>query len=176
MFSGATDWDEVGRKTGALPRSENTIWRPMRLKALVDVKVVAVSSSSCSVHMFAVTDEGHVYGWGRNEKGQLGIGDAKDRKCPTLVKELTGHKVVSVATGRNHSLFLTGTNAKKSVLLNFSLTFNTSKFISDSLFFKLQMKEKYLLVEITARVNQLAEGVLPQILRQNRSNMTAQTL
>ena len=80
----------------------------MRLKALVDVKVVAVSSSCCSVHMFAVTDMGHVYGWGRNEKGQLGIGDAKDRKCPTLLKELTGHKVVSVATGRNHSLFLTG--------------------------------------------------------------------
>jgi len=110
LFSGATDWEEVGRKTGALPRSENTIWRPMRLKALQDIKVVAVSTSSCSVHMFAITDMGHVYGWGRNEKGQLGIGDAKDRKCPTLVKELTGHKVVSAATGRNHSLFLTGNN------------------------------------------------------------------
>jgi len=107
LFSGATDWDEVGRKTGALPRSENTIWRPMRPKALVDVKVVGLSSSSCSVHMFAISDIGHVYGWGRNEKGQLGLGDTKDRKCPTLVKELTGHRVVSVATGRNHSVFLT---------------------------------------------------------------------
>ena len=108
LFSGATDWEEVGRKTATLPRSENTIWRPVRLQALVDKKVVAISTSSSSVHMFAVTDEGHVYGWGRNEKGQLGIGDAKDRKCPTLLKELTGHKVVSIATGRNHSLFLTG--------------------------------------------------------------------
>ena len=112
LFSGATDWDEVGRKTGALPRSENTIWRPMRPKALVDVKVVGLSSSSCSVHMFAISDIGHVYGWGRNEKGQLGLGDTKDRKCPTLVKELTGHRVVSVATGRNHSVFLTGTQNK----------------------------------------------------------------
>ena len=112
LFSGATDWDEVGRKTGALPRSENTIWRPMRPKALVDVKVVGLSSSSCSVHMFAISDIGHVYGWGRNEKGQLGVGDTKDRKCPTLVKELTGHRVVSVATGRNHSLFLTGTQMR----------------------------------------------------------------
>ena len=91
-----------------MPRSENTKWRPVRLQALADVKVVAISSSASSVHMFAVSDEGHVYGWGRNEKGQLGIGDAKDRKCPTLVKELTGYKIVSVATGRNHSLFLTG--------------------------------------------------------------------
>ena len=38
------------------------------------------------------------------------------------------------------------------------------------------MKEKYLLVEIIAMVSQLVEGVLPQILRQNRSNMMAQTL
>jgi alpha-tubulin suppressor-like RCC1 family protein len=80
----------------------------MRVKALMDVKVVGVSTSCCSVHMFAISDEGHVYGWGRNEKGQLGIGDTKDKKCPTLVKGLTGHKIVSVATGRNHSLFLTG--------------------------------------------------------------------
>ena len=98
----------MGRKTATLPRSENTIWRPIRLQALIDVKIIAVSSSPCSVHMFAISDIGHVYGWGRNEKGQLGIGDAKDRKCPTLVKELTGHNIVSVATGRNHSLFLTG--------------------------------------------------------------------
>ena len=87
----------------------------MRLKALVDVKAVGVSTSCCSVHMFAISDIGHVYGWGRNEKGQLGLGDAKDRKCPTLVKELTGHKVVSIATGKNHSLFLTGNILKKGV-------------------------------------------------------------
>ena len=68
--------------------------------------------------MFAVSDEGHVYGWGRNEKGQLGIGDAKDRKCPTLVKELTGYKIVSVATGRNHSLFLTGKSHNSPTLCN----------------------------------------------------------
>ena len=98
-----------------MPRSANTIWRPMRLKALVDVKAVGVSTSCCSVHMFAISDIGHVYGWGRNEKGQLGLGDAKDRKCPTLVKELTGHKVVSIATGKNHSLFLTGNILKKGV-------------------------------------------------------------
>jgi hypothetical protein len=39
LFSGATDWDEVGRKTTSLPRSKNTIWSPKRLAALADVKV-----------------------------------------------------------------------------------------------------------------------------------------
>ena len=65
-------------------------------------------SGPTSVHMFAVADDGGVYGWGRNEKGQLGVGDTKDRKCPTLIKEISGHKIVRVATGKNHSLFLTG--------------------------------------------------------------------
>jgi alpha-tubulin suppressor-like RCC1 family protein len=57
--------------------------------------------------MFAITDEGKVYGWGRNEKGSLGLGDCKDRRCPTLVKALDQYNIVSAATGKNHSLFLT---------------------------------------------------------------------
>lgn len=108
LFSGATDWEDVGRKTTALPRSPNTIWKPVRLAALKDVKVVAVSSGPSSVHMFAVADDGKVYGWGRNEKGQLGLGDTKDRKCPALVTALSDYKIVKAATGKNHSLFLTG--------------------------------------------------------------------
>ena len=39
LFAGATDWDEVGRKTANLPRSKNTIWSPKRLAALADIKV-----------------------------------------------------------------------------------------------------------------------------------------
>jgi len=57
--------------------------------------------------MFAITETGAVYAWGRNEKGQLGLGDTKDRKCPTLVNALSGYRIVKAATGRNHSLFLT---------------------------------------------------------------------
>jgi len=107
LFSGATDWESITSKTGGLPKSPNTIWRPVRLQSLVDVKIVAVSSSPCSVHILAVSDNGQVYAWGRNDKGQLGLGDSKDRKCPTLIKELAGYNIVSVATGKSHSLFLT---------------------------------------------------------------------
>ncbi len=33
LFSGATDWDEVGRsKNNNLSRSPNTIWKPVKLK------------------------------------------------------------------------------------------------------------------------------------------------
>jgi len=107
LFCGATDWDDVGRKTGQLPRSPNTIWVPHRLAALENVQVEAVSSGPCAVHQFAITDEGKVYAWGRNEKGQLGLNDLRDRKCPTLIESLSEHRVTAAAVGRNHSLFLT---------------------------------------------------------------------
>ena len=107
LFTGATDWDDVGRKTNALPRSNNTIWSPQRLAALEDVQIESVSSGPSAVHQFAVSNEGKVYAWGRNEKGQLGLNDLKDRKCPTLVTELTGYRIVATAVGKNHSLFLT---------------------------------------------------------------------
>jgi len=107
LFTGATDWDDVGRKTGGLPRSANTIWSPVLLEALEEVQIESISSGPSAVHQFAVDTEGKVYAWGRNEKGQLGLNDLKDRKCPTVVEELTGYRVVATAVGKNHSLFLT---------------------------------------------------------------------
>lgn len=107
LFSGATDWDDVGRKTNQLPRSPNTIWQPVKLAALEDVQIEYVSSGPAAVHTFAITTEGKVYSWGRNEKGQLGLNDLKDRKCPTLVTALDGYRVVKATPGKNHSLFLT---------------------------------------------------------------------
>jgi len=107
LFSGATDWKDVGRKAADLSKSANTQWSPVRLAALKDVNIRAFNTGCCSPFVMAITEEGEVYAWGRNEKGQLGLGDVKDRKVPTLVSELTGHDIVSVSTGKNHSLFLT---------------------------------------------------------------------
>ena len=73
-----------------------------------DVNVKSVHSGPVSCHTFAVTKDGRVFAWGRNEKSQLGLGHQKDVYCPKLIDELTGHKIVSAAVGRNHSLFLTG--------------------------------------------------------------------
>ena len=60
LFSGATDWAEVGRK-GTIGRSPNTIWKPVKLAALKDVDVVAITSGPTSVHMFAISREGKVW-------------------------------------------------------------------------------------------------------------------
>ncbi|XP_021370845.1 alsin-like isoform X2 [Mizuhopecten yessoensis] len=48
-----------------------------------------------------------VWSWGRNFRGQLGIGDSIDRNKPCLVKVLNGKQVVKVTAGSQHSLALT---------------------------------------------------------------------
>ena len=34
----------------------------------------------------------------RNEAGQLGLGDTKDRFCPVLIEAITGYHIVKVTT------------------------------------------------------------------------------
>lgn len=107
LFSGATDWKLVGRKGNELVKSTNTQWSPVRLAALEGIYIVSANKGSSSAFCLAVADNGHVYAWGRNEMGQLGVGDSKDHFVPQLVKEITGYDIVEVATGKSHTLFLT---------------------------------------------------------------------
>ena len=69
----------MGRKAGELSKSTNTQWSPTRLAALKDVKIVSVSKNCASANCFAIDEEGQVWAWGRNEAGQLGLGDTEDR-------------------------------------------------------------------------------------------------
>lgn len=45
---------------------------------------------------------------GKNEYGQLGLGDTTARKVPTQVSLLAAKKVTTIACGRAHTLCLTG--------------------------------------------------------------------
>jgi len=120
VFSGATDWKDVGRKANDLAKSENTQWSPVRIAALKDVPIVSVSVGSNSAFCMAITEDGKVYSWGRNENGQLGLGDTKDRHCPQLVSEISGYHIVKIVTGKGHSLFLTDEGQVLSCGLNSS--------------------------------------------------------
>ena len=73
-----------------------------------NIKFIAAGSAAC--HSVAVDDEGTCYVWGRNEKGQLGLGDQLTRNVPTELTALKGvAKVVSAACGRYHTVFVTDT-------------------------------------------------------------------
>ena len=53
---------------------------------------------------FAIAENGEVWAWGRNDYGQLGLGDEESRETPEL---LALKNVVQVAAGDYHTLFLT---------------------------------------------------------------------
>jgi alpha-tubulin suppressor-like RCC1 family protein len=53
----------------------------------------------------ALADAGNIYGWGWNAKGQLGVGDTKDRGVPTRIP-LPEH-AVALAAGETHAAALT---------------------------------------------------------------------
>ena len=64
-------------------------------------------------HVLARSQHGEVFAWGKNHRGQLGLGDTDDRPLPTRLKCLHPRmksgdcfKVLDVAAGTSHSLCL----------------------------------------------------------------------
>lgn len=49
--------------------------------------------------------EGKIYSWGKNNYGELALGDIHDRDVPTMVKGL--EDVVDFDLGETHTIFLT---------------------------------------------------------------------
>jgi alpha-tubulin suppressor-like RCC1 family protein len=64
-------------------------------------------------HGVAVTDEGTALTWGRNDRGQLGLGDTNDRNTPVAVTlpDTSVGLVRSACAGQFHTLLLTSTGA-----------------------------------------------------------------
>ncbi|QCE16671.1 protein RCC2 homolog [Vigna unguiculata] len=104
LFCGATCWDIIGRRKGAV---DGNLVSPSRLRPLVGVDIRYVASGCVSCHCVALDVEGRCYTWGRNEKGQLGHGDTIQRDRPTVVSELSKYKIVKAGSGRSHTVVVT---------------------------------------------------------------------
>ncbi|XP_076472647.1 protein RCC2-like [Babylonia areolata] len=110
LFCGGTNWDLIGRRVlpkGVKPVGGPNLWGPHRVGALDGVKIRSVASGCNACHCVAITEDGKVYTWGRNEKGQLGVSDTNRRDVPTKVDLLDNFNIVAAACGKNHTLFLT---------------------------------------------------------------------
>jgi len=65
------------------------------------------STISCGVNFtVGVTLDGHVYSWGKNEFGKLGLGHTRDRYEPQPVTSLEGVHISSVSAGLHHAIAL----------------------------------------------------------------------
>ena len=77
---------------------------PHRFAALADKTWTHVAGGAAATHCAAIDDEGRLYTWGRNERGQLGHGDYVSRGTPTRVEALGETRCASAACGKGHTV------------------------------------------------------------------------
>ncbi len=78
--------------------TRTSIYTPVRIEGLGPAKAVASYESTS----FVLLENGDLYAFGENDKGQLGLGDLEDRDVPVKVEALSG--VAMIEAGRNHAL------------------------------------------------------------------------
>jgi RCC1 and BTB domain-containing protein len=82
--------------------------KPIKVKGFNNERVVMISCG-CE-HSMALTECGHVYSWGYNDFGQLGIGNTEDSNEPKLVAVIDENKcnvfIEKISCGYAHSLLL----------------------------------------------------------------------
>ncbi len=66
-----------------------------------------IQISAGSYHTLALTNEGLIYSFGKNDYGQLGLGNYDNINIPTLVLKI--NNIIQISAGYNHSLALTNT-------------------------------------------------------------------
>uniref|UniRef100_A0A6Q2XX91 HECT domain-containing protein n=1 Tax=Esox lucius TaxID=8010 RepID=A0A6Q2XX91_ESOLU len=78
---------------------------PQVIQSLQGIPFLQISAGGA--HSFALTLSGAVFGWGRNNFGQLGLNDNNDQYYPALLKSLRSQRVIYVCCGEDHTAALT---------------------------------------------------------------------
>lgn len=124
LFCGCTDWESFSRgsttdakkKGGSVSKAQNggggeqtpPLLEPHRLNALNGVHVTHVAAGCVSCHFLAIDISGRAFTWGRNQFGQLGLGDTADRHWPIpLPSSPKKFAFVNGAVGRHHTVCVT---------------------------------------------------------------------
>ncbi|XP_061183765.1 E3 ubiquitin-protein ligase HERC2-like isoform X1 [Saccostrea echinata] len=81
--------------------TEDHVRHPKQIEALSSKKVKDIAIGS--LHCMAVTEDGELYGWGRNEQGQLGNPSISNFTEPTLISGMEGKNIIGVACGPNQT-------------------------------------------------------------------------
>ncbi|CAO2832421.1 unnamed protein product [Amaranthus hypochondriacus] len=95
-------WGDFGR-LGHGNSSDLFIPHPIKALGGNKIKQIACGDSHC----LAITMEGEVASWGRNQNGQLGIGTTEDCQVPQKIQAFKGIPVKMVAAGAEHSAAVT---------------------------------------------------------------------
>lgn len=96
-------------KIGRMLKSRNKNSQGLIIEAIALKNVKDIFCSTDSSFAINETKNGvsHVYSWGLNNWGQLGIGHRENVSMPTEIKELRGIPIKMICGGAQHSLALT---------------------------------------------------------------------
>lgn len=89
---------------------EECVRVPRNIKSLSDVQIVQVACGH--MHSISLSREGHIFVWGDNRFGQLGLGsELKKETTPRRLQSLSGIPFHQIAAGGAHSFALTQSGA-----------------------------------------------------------------
>ncbi|KAH6791329.1 Regulator of chromosome condensation family protein [Perilla frutescens var. frutescens] len=95
-------WGDFGRLGHG---NSSDLFSPQPIKALQGLRIKQIACGDS--HCLAVTMEGEVQSWGRNQNGQLGLGTTEDSLVPRKIKAFEGISVKMVAAGAEHTAAVT---------------------------------------------------------------------
>lgn len=90
---------------GIGPVSDKSVTNPLPIDCLTSLPIRFIACGG--QHSVLVSHSGAVYAWGRNNRGQLGLGDTEDRIFPTQVRSLRNQRICHISCGDEHTICLT---------------------------------------------------------------------
>jgi alpha-tubulin suppressor-like RCC1 family protein len=96
--AGRNEYGQLG--LGDSGKETDRVWFE-EVSSLSGKKIIAIAAGS--EHSIALANDGKVYAAGINYRGQLGLGDRKNRKTFTEVSSLSGKKIIAIAAGSDCS-------------------------------------------------------------------------
>ncbi|PNT68828.1 hypothetical protein BRADI_3g45740v3 [Brachypodium distachyon] len=91
-------WGDFGRLGHG---NSSDVFHPQPIEALQGIKIKQIACGDS--HCLAVTDAGQVHSWGRNQNGQLGLGNTEDSLLPQKIHAFEGVCVKMIAAGAEHT-------------------------------------------------------------------------
>lgn len=88
--------------------TEEHVRFPEIIQTLQDKVVVSISLGAA--HVLALTNEGEIYGWGKNENKQICDSNKMFIQTPRLVESLKDNRIVGIACGPSQSFAWTDVN------------------------------------------------------------------
>lgn len=95
-------WGDFGRLGHG---NSSDLFTPQPIKALQGLRIRQIACGDS--HCLAVSMEGEVQSWGRNQNGQLGLGTTDDALVPQKIEAFKGIPIKMVAAGAEHSAAVT---------------------------------------------------------------------